>query len=169
MPGTNDETRERRGRHILLAVIFPILFLIIMVGIFVRLPPAAVPALGLELVESTTNAVGERFNVLSISNRSGTKVFAYMPQVIVKGETGSVASVAWSAPLPPGASSTLTVPAPASTNGTPWKLSLYVYNDFDLARRVELYVFRRRYHPHFMDSAWIDPAATNGVIAIGRR
>jgi len=161
MDSGNQSPDERR---IPFGFIFLLLLLALAIFVgFIILRPRVPPTLTIKLKGYTNDAAGIRHAIIFLRNDSATPVYAYMPRAIMQCETNHQMfdtfmppiPWTWNATLPPANSSTFMMPIP--TNGLPWRLHLYVYNDIDRLSVLKRYLTLRRLHPFFVDSDWFEP------------
>ena len=130
------------------------------------LPPPIQPNLTIHLHGYRINQHGVPIAIISLTNDSPTTVFAYMPLAFIQRGTNFPEYAILDRPplaakLSPAQSTTFSMPSPTNQ---PWKLSLYVYNDFDLPHTLKIRLTSRRQMPFGIRSDWF-PAPPSPVIA----
>jgi hypothetical protein len=132
--------------------------LVAVVTIAVFLPGPSRPSVLIKVVGHTNTAAGVQLSMISVRNQGPTRIFVYVPSVEVAAATepGGLASYGksgnWYSMIEPAGAGELAVAVP--TNGTPWRLSCLVYNDFGVAQSIRRLLKGRRM-PFDIRSGWI--------------
>jgi hypothetical protein len=130
--------------------------LVAVVVIAVVLPGPSRPSVS--IVGYTNTLQGVRLSVISLRNLGPTHVFAYVPcvELAAPAEPEGLASYGkagnWYSSIEAAGTAELTVAVP--TNGAPWRLSLFVYNDFGVAQSIRR-LLHGRLMPFDIRSGWI--------------
>ena len=161
--------KERRVSRLALGLVLFLVLLMMAFFVVAALGPAAGrrPDVAVRVIGYTNEISGERLAIFEVTNRSGRMIFAYLPTVQVKAASAQTGFTNYfhggtnqwrrlHSKIRGGESAQFKILAPPFTNGSPWRVMLNVYADFDVVQRLRRFVLGRRSHPFQIESEWIE-------------